>query len=145
MKKMSKVDNNKISSIIKIEEKYMNKKSIIIITIEILAIIALYSFVNSSYTEIIPKCWVHQTTGLFCPACGGTRCIINLLKGNWVGAFFSHMVFCIAFVYLGILNVVYIINLNKEKKIAMWIYPKYWYIIIFAVLLIIYTIVRNLL
>lgn len=123
----------------------MNKKSIIIIIIEILVIVALYIFINSSYIETIPKCWIYQSTTILCPACGGTRCIINLLKGNWIKAFFSHMIFFITFIYLGILNVVYIINLNKEKKSVMWIYPKYWYIIIFAVLLIIYTIIRNLL
>lgn len=123
----------------------MNKKSIIIITIEILVIITLYIFINSSYVEIIPKCWVYQNTKILCPACGGTRFIINLLKGNWIEAFFSHMIFCAAFIYLGILNIVYLINLNKEKKVAMWIYPRYWYIIIFAILLLVYTIMRNLL
>ncbi len=123
----------------------MNKKSIIIIIIEIIVITTLYIFINSSYIEIIPKCWVYEKTRILCPACGGTRCIINLLKGNWVEAFISHMVFFVTFIYLGVLNVVYIINLNKEKKVAMWIYPKYWYIIIFAILLIIYTIIRNLL
>ncbi|MCI8637171.1 MAG: DUF2752 domain-containing protein [Clostridia bacterium] len=123
----------------------MNKKSIIIITVEILIIISLYIFINSNYIEIIPKCWIYQNTKILCPACGGTRCLINLLKGNWIEAFFSNMIFFVTFIYLGILNIIYIINLNKEKKVAVWLYPKYWYVIIFAIFLIIYTIVRNLL
>ena len=38
----------------------------------------------------------------------------------------------------------YLINLNKKKEILPWIYPKYWYAIIFAVILVIYGILRNL-
>lgn len=123
----------------------MNKKSIMIVGIEIIILISLYSFVNSKYMQIVPQCWIYQATGLLCPACGGTRCILYMLKGNWMEAFFSHMIFFIGILYLFILNVVYLINLNKEKKIKTWIYPRYWYAIVFAILLIIYTIVRNLL
>lgn len=123
----------------------MNRKSILIIGIELVFLIALYSLVNSKYIEILPQCWIYKTIGLLCPACGGTRCVIQMLKGNWIKAFFSHMVFFVGILYLLIVNIVYLINLNKEKKIATWIYPKYWYAIIFAILLIIYTIIRNLL
>lgn len=123
----------------------MNKKSIQIIGIEIVALIVLYFFINSNYLEIIPSCWIYQATGLLCPACGGTRCIVHIVKGNWIEAFYSHMIFFIGILYLLMVNIVYLINLNKEKKIGTWIYPKYWYAIVFAVLLIIYTIVRNLL
>lgn len=123
----------------------MNKKSILIIGIEIVGFILLYSFMNSNYLEAIPQCWVYDTIGILCPACGGTRCVINLLKGNWLEAFFSHMVFFVGIMYLLIVNIVYLINLNRDKKIGTWVYPKYWYAIVFAILLIIYTIVRNLL
>lgn len=123
----------------------MKKKRIQIIISELIILICLFYFVNSKYLKIIPPCWVHHTTGLFCPACGGTRCVISILKGDWMHAFFSHMVFCVGVVYLLIVNIVYLINLDKKNKVATWIYPKYWYIIIFAIVLIIYTIVRNLL
>lgn len=123
----------------------MNKKTIIIIGIEILISIIIYKFINSKYLAIVPQCWVYNTTGLLCPACGGTRFIIYLLKGNWVEAFFSHMVFFIGALYLMIVNILYLINLNRQKKIGMWIYPKTFYVIIFAIVLIIYTIIRNVL
>ena len=123
----------------------MNKKQITIVGIEILIIILLYIFINSKFIKLIPSCWVCDSIGLLCPACGGTRCIINIFKGNFVQAFFSHMVFFVSIVYLFIVNIVYIININREKKILKWIYPKYWYVIIFAIALVIYTIVRNLL
>ena len=123
----------------------VNKKSILIIGIEIAVLISLYSFINSEYIKILPQCWIYQTIGLLCPACGGTRCVIYLLNLNWIDAFFSHMVFFIGISYLIVTNIVYLINLNREKKIAIWIYPKYGYAIIFAILLIFYTIMRNLL
>ncbi len=123
----------------------MNKKTIWIIGIEIVILIILYFFVNSNCLTMIPECWVYQATGLLCPACGGTRCVIHMLKGNWIEAFFSHMVFFIGILYLLIINIIYLINLNRKKKIGTWMYPKYWYAIIFAVILIIYAIVRNLL
>ncbi len=121
------------------------KKKAIIIGIEIIIIIALYMFINSKYIELVPKCWVHRKIGFLCPACGGTRCVINIFKGNITQAFFSHMIFFISIVYIIIVNIIYIINIGKKKKILTWIYPKYWYAIIFAIVLIIYTIVRNLL
>lgn len=123
----------------------MNKKTIQILGIEVIVLLILYRFVNSKYVEMLPVCWVYQTTGFLCPACGITRCIRSLLQGNWIQAFFYHMVFFIGILYLLIINLVYIINLNKKEKIATWVYPKYWYVLIFVILLILYTIIRNVL
>ena len=123
----------------------MNKKSLIIIASEIICLIILYIFINSKYIGLMPECWIHKKTGILCPSCGGTRCVVYLLKGNFIKAFFSNMVFFIGIVYLFITNIVYLINLNKNKKILTWIYPKYWYSIVFAVVLVMYTILRNVL
>lgn len=123
----------------------MNKKSLIIITSEIIGLIFLYIFINSKYIGLMPECWIYKNTGILCPSCGGTRCIVYLLKGDFIKAFYSNMVFFIGIVYLFITNLVYIINLNKNKKILTWIYPKYWYSIVFAIILVMYTILRNIL
>lgn len=123
----------------------MNKKRITIISIEIFAIICVYIFIKSKYIQIIPQCWIYKTTGILCPACGGTRCIINILNGNFKQAFFSHEIFFIGIIYLIIINIIYIININRKNKILTWIYPKYWYSIIFAIILTTFTIMRNLL
>ena len=121
----------------------MNKKSIIIISIELIILIGIATILNTNLVNYIPQCWIYQTTGILCPGCGGTRCIVNLFQGNIKEALFSHMIFFITIIYLLICNIVYIINLNKKKKIATWIYPKYWYSIIFVIILLIYTIIRN--
>ena len=121
----------------------MKKRAIYLISIEILALLLLYLFMKLGYQKWIPSCWIYQTTGLLCPACGGTRCVVFMLQGKWIQAFFSHMIFFIGILYLLVLNVLVILNLNKEKKIASWLYPKWWYAIIFAIMWIGYAILRN--
>ena len=123
----------------------MKKKRLVIIASEILIFIILYILINSSYIELIPECWIYKNTGILCPSCGGTRCISYLLKGNFIEAFFSNIVFFIGIVYVFIINIVYITNLNKNKKILTCLYPKYWYSVILAVILVMFTIVRNIL
>ena len=123
----------------------MNKKQIKIIIIELIFLLGVYGFLNSELIQWMPSCWIYQTTGILCPACGGTRCVVELVRGNWCQAFFYHKIFFILIIYVLIINIAYIINLNREKKVAMWVYPKYWYMFIFVILLIAYTIIRNLL
>lgn len=123
----------------------MKKRAIYIISIEIIALLLLYVFIKLEYQKWIPSCWIYKTTGILCPACGGTRCVVFMLQGKWIQAFFSHIIFFIGILYALVLNAVVIININKEKKVAIWLYPKWWYVILFCVILLVYTIIRNLL
>ena len=122
----------------------MNKKSIKIILIELLILILAIIGVNSNLMQYTPSCLFYEATNLHCPSCGGTRCVENILKGNFKEAFLFHPIFFIVIFYILLCNIVYLINLNKKKEILTWIYPKYWYAIIFAVILVIYGILRNL-
>lgn len=122
----------------------MNKKSIKIILIELLILILAIIGVNSNLMQYTPSCLFYEATNLQCSSCGGTRCVENILKGNFKEAFLFHPIFFISIFYLLLCNIVYLINLNKKNKILTWIYPKYWYAIIFAVILVIYGILRNL-
>ncbi len=122
----------------------MNAKSIKIILIELLILILAIIGVNSNLMQYTPSCLFYKATNLQCPSCGGTRCVENILKGNFKEAFLFHPIFFITIFYLLLCNIVYLINLNKKNKILTWIYPKYWYAIIFAVILVIYGILRNL-
>lgn len=121
----------------------MNKKTILIMAIEIIILWLIIRLANSKYIEMLPACWIYQETGVLCPACGVTRCIIHLLQGNFIQAFFHHIIFFIGILYLLIINLIYIINIDRKQKIGTWLYPKYWYSYIFVILLIIYTIIRN--
>ena len=122
----------------------MNAKSIKIIIIELFILILAIIGVNSNLMQYTPSCLFYKATNLQCPSCGGTRCVENILKGNFKEAFLFHPIFFITIFYLLLCNIVYLINLNKKNKILTWIYPKYWYTIIFAVILVIYGILRNL-
>lgn len=123
----------------------MNRKQIRIITIELIILLSMYGLINSELIQWVPSCWIYEAIGILCPACGGTRCVKEFMRGNWFQAFFYHEIFFVLIIYLLMINIVYIINLNRKKKIATWLYPKFWYVIIFAIVLIIYTILRNLL
>ena len=118
-------------------------KRIVIIILEIIVSILLYFFVNSNYIELIPKCWIYNTTKLYCPSCGGTRCMQNIFQGNFIEAFYSNMVIFVGIIYLFIINIVYIFNIGRENKKLTWLYPKWWNVFIFVAILIAYTIVRN--
>ena len=125
----------------------MNKKRTIIILTELAIIIFAVILVNTvNITQYTIGCWFYQATGLQCPSCGGTRCIQSLLQGDIVSAFHYNFVIACVVIYLVVFNIVYLINRNKdeEKKVLTWIYPKYWYTIVLAVILIIYTVLRNL-
>lgn len=122
----------------------MNKKSIRLILIEIVILIIAILGVNSNLINYAPECTFYKITNLQCPSCGGTRCVESILKGQFKEAFLFHPIFFITIVYLLLCNIVYLINLNKKDKIMTWIYPKYWYVIIFAIVLVVYTILRNL-
>lgn len=137
------VDNEKnINTKIK---KYQIKNYQIIL-IEIIILIATSFIINCKYITGVSQCYIFQNTGILCPSCGGTRCIQSLLQGDIVSAFHYNFVITFVAIYLVILNIVYLINRNKdeEKKVLTWIYPKYWYTIVLAVILIIYTVLRNL-
>ncbi len=123
----------------------MKRKAILIISMEAIALTLLYRLMKFDYYKIIPACWIYQNTGILCPACGGTRCLTFMLQGNFFKAFSSHSLFFVGILYLLLLNFLIIINIDREKKVATWLYPKWWYAIIFAILLLLYTITRNLL
>ena len=117
-----------------------------IILIEIIILLVISFIINCKYMTAVSQCYIFQSTGILCPSCGGTRCIQSLLQGDIVSAFHYNFVITFVAIYLVILNIVYLINRNKdeEKKVLTWIYPKYWYTIVLAVILIIYTVLRNL-
>lgn len=122
----------------------MNKKRTIIILTELAIVIFAVILVNTvNITQYTIGCWFYQATGLQCPSCGGTRCIINIFQGNFKEAFFLHPIYFITVVYLLIVNIIYIINIDRKEKIAKWIYPKPWYAIVLAVILIVYGFLRN--
>lgn len=118
-------------------------KTLKLLIIEFFFVIFLKIFINSPIMQFIPECIVYKYLNIYCPSCGGTRCIRNILQGNFIQAFKDHSVFFITIIYLLLLNIIYLININRKNKILTFIYPKYWYAIIFSILIVLYTIMRN--
>ena len=87
-------------------------------------------------------CIFHELTGLLCPGCGFTRCIISILQGRFIEAFnYNMLVFCllpffIIFYLYSIYN--YIKTGNRVVKIPNYI------IMILLVITILFGIFRNL-
>ena len=121
------------------------KKMLCIQIIIIIVIVLLYLIIKSPLIEMVPNCWINETFGMLCPSCGATRCLINLVKGNIINAFKFHPVFFLTIMYLLILDIVYIINTITNRNKCKWIHPKPYYCIIWAVILVIFTISRNVL
>ena len=123
--------------------KKEQKKGILIeLGIVILALI-IYISIKYNWTAIIPPCYVYQNFGLLCPSCGGTRCMIELVKGHFESAFYYHPIFFATVLYLLVANSIYVVNLFRKNKIATWLYPKTKFWIIFCIIMVAFTIIRN--
>lgn len=117
----------------------------VVIIIEIIFIIILYFFVESGFTNFIPQCFWYENFGILCPSCGGTRCIISFFNWDFYNSFMYNPVFFLTIIYIIILNLVTIIYLITKKSYLKCIYPKNWYLVIFAVVLLVFTLIRNML
>lgn len=116
------------------------KVMLIIEAIFIILLILMYCLINSNLINEISGCYINKMTGLKCPACGGTRCIASLLNLNFKASFNYHPVFFVSIVLGILINLYYIIFTLLDKKINI---VKWWYLIIWLIVLIIYTILRN--
>lgn len=57
----------------------------IILDFVAVALVLIVPFILRAMLHGAPNCWSLQM-GIICPACGGTRCLLNLLEGNLVTA-----------------------------------------------------------
>lgn len=59
----------------------------------------------------LPPCYFHKWTGLYCPGCGGTRAVKELLAGHFGGSFYYHP----AVPFAGILYLCFMVSHTVEK------------------------------
>ena len=86
---------------------------------------------------------IREYLGILCPGCGGTTCVSNILRGNFIEAAKANIIIFIAIMYFIILNIVYIINTFKKKQILKFIYLKEKYVYVWLFMYLIFEIVRN--
>lgn len=110
----------------------------------ILLVLILFIIIKCNIIKLIPACFINRRFGILCPSCGGTRCVLNFLGLNFKASFYYHPIFFCTIIYILVANLVYIINSFRKKDIITFIYPKEKFWIIFVIILLIYTIIRNL-
>ncbi|MDR1121585.1 MAG: DUF2752 domain-containing protein [Dysgonamonadaceae bacterium] len=84
-------------------------------------------------------------TGYKCPGCGSQRAFYNLFQGNFMTAFrYNPLMFILVpYIVLGI-YIEYIANLSNDSILRLRnIFYGKWAILTLAVVIIIYTVVRN--
>lgn len=124
----------------------MNKKIKNVLLLElgiIFLVLIIFIIIKLNIIKYIPSCLIKENLGILCPSCGGTRCIINLVQGNFKASFIYHPIFFITIIYLGMVNIIYIINSFRENEIATFLYPKTKFWIFFLIVMVIYTLIRN--
>lgn len=125
----------------------MNKKYLKLIIIELFLVtlfVIIFFIVKSNYIyNISPSCFFKENFDIYCPSCGGTRCIINLINGNILDAFLYNPFIFIIIIYLFCLNIIYIINTVFDKNILKCLHPKPYFIILFVLIWIVFTIYKN--
>ena len=125
-----------------------NKYSkLIVLQISILLIVLLIGlFIKLGFTKYLPQCYWLTNYNFYCPSCGSTRCIISLFNFNLIEAFRNNPFLFILIIYLIIINLLYIFNTIFGTNYLHFLYPnKWWKIIGFFVIWIIYTILINIL
>lgn len=108
-------------------------------------VLIVYISIKTGVINAMPECLINKHFHILCPSCGGTRCIINFLVGNFDASFKYHPIFFIMMIYFIMFNIVFIINAFRKKDVLKFLYPttKFW--IGFIIIIIIFTIFRNVL
>lgn len=54
------------------------------------AIPIVYFYMKAYLNDVLPKCFLYQYFGIYCPGCGGSRALKALLEGKIFESFYSH-------------------------------------------------------
>jgi hypothetical protein len=76
-------------------------------------------FVDPRTSRLMPPCPLHALTGLYCPGCGSTRALHQLLHGNLAGALHFNPLTVFAVPVLGYLVVGG--STSRVRPVWLWI------------------------
>ncbi len=91
-----------------------------------------------------PKCQLHQLTGLHCPGCGATRCLLALLHGEFAEAARKNILAFVAIPTIGIYATILSFNWLFARPVRQTWNIKPWLGVSLVILLIAFGILRNL-
>jgi hypothetical protein len=66
---------------------------------------AFFFVVDPSSVVFLPRCPLYTTTGIYCPGCGATRALHELLRGHWLGALRLNALFTLSLPWLGVFGI----------------------------------------
>ena len=124
----------------------MNKKIKRMIKVELLIVVLLliaFIVVKSGIVYLIPPCPTYTLFGILCPACQGTRCVMHFMQGDFIGSFLYHQIFFFTIIYMFLVNILFIVNSFRKKEILTFLYPKTKFWIGYIVVILIFTVCRN--
>lgn len=119
------------------------KKMLILELGILLLVLIIFIIIKYKIFTILPQCPFNKFFNLQCPSCGGTRCIVNFALGNFKESFYYHPIFFLTIIYLIAINLLYIVNAFRKKDIATFLYPKTKFWIIWIIILLVFTVIRN--
>ena len=117
------------------------------IIIVIIAGVYLYSQYDPEKSLFFPKCPVYTLTGYQCPGCGSQRAFHSLFHGEIVKAFMYNplMMLIMPYALLGV-YIEYIANRNTPVIVRLRnIFYGKWAVLVLAVVISLYTLLRNIL
>ncbi len=96
-----------------------NKKKLYVFVLDLIVAAAVVStpYLLSMFMNKAPDCWL-LNMGIICPACGGTRCLSNFLRGRFFVAFRYNQMFFL----LGIYTLILLLMLNMSV-FSKWSFP----------------------
>lgn len=123
----------------------MKRRYILLLDGALLAAIPLGSAASKWMLDALPDC-IFLQHGLLCPACGGTRCLRALTRGDFLLAFrMNPYLFCTAFLALALvvlLNVT-VLSGGRWGSGLLRKAAKPWLLILWAAGFVVFGILRN--
>ncbi len=117
-------------------------KAIVIAAGLIVGVIVLHSD-NPFIQSLIPPCFFHELTGLYCPGCGTTRAGRALLHLDFLTAVRNNVMLVITLPLLAIYMPLYIWDFIQGEKKVRNVRVNRHVLVAYIVVLFVFTILRN--
>jgi hypothetical protein len=92
----------------------------------LIGLAVLYKYDPASHFSFYPGCAFHSLTGLYCPGCGTTRALHQLLHGHFRAALHLNPLAVIALPFLGYFFVSELCNQNGAKRLPRLFVSPVW-------------------
>ena len=116
--------------------------AIVVLGLTTLGVGAVLFFFNPSAYVFYPPCQFHALTGFYCPGCGGTRAVYQLLHGRILLALKDNALFVLALPVLAVWGARFVVQKLRNQQTAFQLRPKMVWL--FLVVALVFTVLRNL-